>query len=112
MQNLALLSEVQYLAQTLHGARPMLIRTTKELGALVRDRRMALGWTLDDLAMRTPMSRRWVADVESGKSGVALGPVLSLLAALGLTLDSKISDLSGDHELDAHLRGLEASEGP
>lgn len=84
----------------------MQIKTVRDLGALVRDRRQALGWTLDDLAERTPMSRRWVADVEAGKPGVAVGPVLSLLAVLGVDLNAALSDRSADHALDRYLANL------
>ena len=84
----------------------MQIKTSRDLGALVRDRRQALGWTLDDLAERTPMSRRWVAEVEAGKSGVAVGPLLSLLAVLGVDLSAALTDRSADVKLDSHLENL------
>jgi len=84
----------------------MKIKTTQDLGALVRDRRRALRWTLDDLAARTPMSRRWVADVEAGKSGIALGPVLSLLAVLDVEISASRKETSADEILDAHLEKL------
>jgi HTH-type transcriptional regulator/antitoxin HipB len=81
----------------------MRIKSTRDIGALVRDRRMALGWTLDDLADRTPMSRRWLVDVEAGKPGIALGPLLSLLAVLGVDLSVEPSDTSAEVELDSYL---------
>ena len=85
----------------------MKIKTTQDLGALVRDRRRSLRWTLNDLAARTPMSRRWVADVEAGKSGIALGPVLSLLAVLDVELSASKKDTSGEEVLDAHLEKMQ-----
>jgi HTH-type transcriptional regulator/antitoxin HipB len=84
----------------------MRIKSVRDIGALVRDRRQTLGWTLDDLANRTPMSRRWVADVEAGKPGAAIGPLLSLLAVLGVDLDAALSDTSADTELDSYLWNL------
>jgi len=84
----------------------MQIRTARDLGALVRDRRQALGWTLDDLAERTPMSRRWIADVEAGKSGVAVGPLMSLLAVLGVELSAAPREDSADDALDSYLENL------
>ena len=84
----------------------MQIKTVRDLGALVRDRRRTLGWTLDDLTERTPMSRRWVADVEAGKPGVAVGPLLSLLAVLDIELSASKRDTAGDAALDAYLRDL------
>ena len=84
----------------------MQIKTVRDLGALVRDQRRTLGWTLDDLAARTPMSRRWVADVEAGKPGVAVGPLLSLLAVLDVELSAGKRDTAGDATLDAYLKDL------
>ena len=81
----------------------MRIRDTRDVGNIVRDRRNELGWTLDDLAERIPMSRRWLADVESGKSGVALGPVLSLLYVLGLGADVQPRDTQAEAFLDNYL---------
>lgn len=85
----------------------MRIKNTRDLGALVRDRRRALGWTLDDLATRTPMSRRWVADVEAGKPGVAVGPLLSLLSVLDVELSASKREVSADAILDAFLEELQ-----
>ncbi len=84
----------------------MRIRTVRDLGALVRDRRRAFGWTLDELAARSPMSRRWIADVEAGKPGVAVGPLLSLLSVLGVELSAASAEFSADAFLDAHLESL------
>jgi len=84
----------------------MRIKSTHDIGALIRDRRLAHGWTLDDLAERTPMSRRWVANVEAGKSGVAVGPLLSLLAVLGVDLSAALSDTSAEFDLDSYLGNL------
>ena len=84
----------------------MQIKTVRDLGALVRDRRQALGWTLDDLAERIPMSRRWLADVEAGKPGAAVGPLLSLLAVLGVELSAALRETSADVSLDSYLENL------
>ena len=81
----------------------MRIRNTSDVGNIVRDRRNELGWTLDELADRIPMSRRWLADVEAGKSGVALGPVLSLLYVLGLGADVQLRDPQAEVFLDNYL---------
>jgi transcriptional regulator with XRE-family HTH domain len=88
----------------------MRIKTATDLGALVRDRRKAFGWTLDDLAERTPMSRRWIVDVEAGNSGAAIGSVLDLLAILGLELNTSPRETSADVALDAHLENLDREE--
>lgn len=64
----------------------MLIRTTKELGLLLRDRRRAMGLSQQDLASRLGVSRSWLIDVEHGKPRTAIGLVLRALRAVGVTL--------------------------
>ncbi len=65
----------------------MRIRTPRDIAALVRDTRLAAGITQEGLAERARVSRRWIADLESGKPGVELGKVLRVLAALEIDLD-------------------------
>ncbi len=62
------------------------VRTPADIGALIRDRRKALGLDQAALAAKVGVSRLWINQVESGKSGANLGLVLRTLAALGVTL--------------------------
>jgi transcriptional regulator with XRE-family HTH domain len=65
----------------------MQIRSTLDLGTLVRDRRREIGWSQTELARRIGTSRSWVSEVENGKAGVEAGLALKALLALGLVLD-------------------------
>jgi HTH-type transcriptional regulator/antitoxin HipB len=64
----------------------MRVRTTRELGALVRDARTQRGLTQAALADQADVSRRWLAALETGKPGAELALVLRVLAALDLEL--------------------------
>ena len=66
----------------------VLIRTTTEIGLLVRDRRRALGLTQSELAERVGASREWIRQLESGKPRLELGLTLRALTALGVALDA------------------------
>lgn len=69
----------------------MRVKTAKDLGNLVHDRRKALGMTQAELAAHVGVSRLWVNQVESGHGGAALAKVLHLLSALGMTVNLDVS---------------------
>jgi HTH-type transcriptional regulator/antitoxin HipB len=62
------------------------LRTAKELGLVIRERRKALALGQQALAARVGVSRQWVVEIERGKARAELGLVLRTLTALGLTL--------------------------
>jgi HTH-type transcriptional regulator/antitoxin HipB len=64
----------------------MRLRTPKDVGALIRQRRLDLGLTQLELAERVGVSRQWIVDVERGKSRAELGLVLRALEALDVRL--------------------------
>lgn len=64
----------------------MHVRTPKELGLAIQERRKQLGLDQAELARRAGVSRQWVIAVEQGKPGAALGLVLRALKALDLPL--------------------------
>lgn len=68
--------------------------TTIELGALIRQVRKQQGLTQQELAAVANVSTRFLHDLESGKSGVALGLVLQVLAALGVNLHCDVPELA------------------
>ena len=65
----------------------MKIKTTKELGASIRDRRQTLKITQKDLAMTSDTGIRFIIDLEKGKPTCQTGKMLQVLHSLGLTLD-------------------------
>jgi HTH-type transcriptional regulator / antitoxin HipB len=64
------------------------IKTSSDIGALIRDRRHQLGLNQQDLATRVGVGRIWISHLEQGKSTVQLGLVLRTLRELGLSLSS------------------------
>jgi HTH-type transcriptional regulator/antitoxin HipB len=72
----------------------MYVRTPRDLGLLIRERRRKLGLRQEQLARRVGVSRQWILKVEKGKPRVDAGLLLKTLTALGLALDVR----------DAHVR--------
>jgi HTH-type transcriptional regulator/antitoxin HipB len=68
------------------------LRTAREIGLRIRDRRMQLGLSQAELAERVGMTRQWVIGLEKGAPGAALGTVLRTLSELGLVLDISVPD--------------------
>ena len=64
----------------------MFIRTPKELGALIRDRRKSLGLGQAALAERVGVSRQWVVEIEQGKPRAGVGLVFRTLEGLRVKL--------------------------
>lgn len=64
----------------------MLLRTSLDLGAIIRDRRRNLGLDQGDLASQVGVSRKWIIDVEKGKPRAEIGLILRTLESLGLSL--------------------------
>ncbi|MEQ1930592.1 MAG: helix-turn-helix domain-containing protein [Parvularculaceae bacterium] len=67
------------------------LRTPRDFGAVIRERRRALGLDQAALAARIGVSRLWVSEVERGKPGAGLGLVLRALAALDIELTSEVT---------------------
>jgi HTH-type transcriptional regulator/antitoxin HipB len=64
----------------------MRLRTSKDIGALIRQRRHELDLSQLELAERVGASRQWVVDVECGKPRAELGLVLRTLDVLDVRL--------------------------
>jgi transcriptional regulator with XRE-family HTH domain len=64
------------------------LRTPADLGALIRDRRRALGLGQAELARRIGVARLWVAKVEHGSPGANIGAIFKTLDILGIRLTS------------------------
>ncbi len=58
--------------------------TALAFGSLIRSRRKALNMRQDDLALATGVGRRFLIDLEAGKSSCQLGRCLLVAEALGL----------------------------
>ena len=76
----------------------MLIRTPRDLGAAIRDRRQQRGWSQRELAERVGASRQWVNAVEKGKARTEVGLALRALDALDVTLRLDRDDRANDED--------------
>lgn len=65
----------------------MQVRSTAEIAAAAKGRRLDLGLSQTDLAERAGLSRKWISEFEAGKPRAELGLVLRVLEELGLRLD-------------------------
>jgi len=73
------------------------INSIKDLSALVRGRRRALGLSQAELAARANVSRQWISAFELGRPGSELRLILRLLEALGLRLSVDPVDEAQPH---------------
>lgn len=62
------------------------IRSSEDLGLLIRAARRTAKVRLDDLSKTVNVSKQTTVNVEKGKSTVQLGTVIRLLNEMGLTL--------------------------
>ncbi len=72
----------------------MRFRTSDDLGALLRERRTALGLSQAALGKEVGASRQWVVDLERGKPTLALGLVLRACEALKIDLGASSPPLT------------------
>jgi transcriptional regulator with XRE-family HTH domain len=68
-------------------------------GALVRERRKALRMSQDDLALASGVGRRFVIELEAGKSSSQLGRALVVAAAVGLRVFDLMTADNADNAL-------------
>lgn len=72
----------------------MQVRAAAEFGALVGERREALGLSQAELAGRAGVTREWVVRLEGGATAVTLFRLMRVLRELGLVVD--VSEASDD----------------
>ena len=72
----------------------MRIRTTTDIGLVIRDRRRKLGLDQRVLADRVGVSRQWIVEIEKGKPRAEVGLLLRTLETLGLDLMVDARDTS------------------
>ena len=92
--------------------------TALAFGSLIRGRRKALNMRQDDLALATGVGRRFLIDLEAGKSSCQLGRCLLVADALGLRLTDFLASTgpalctaAAGPELPDLLEDVEASDG-
>lgn len=75
------------------------------IGERVRARRRARGWTLDELAERSGVSRRMLVNVEQGTTNASIATLLRLSEALGIGLPDLVAPSSGSAPFDITRAG-------
>lgn len=68
----------------------------EDIGRLVRQTRIGLGLTQENLSLATGTGRRFIIDLEKGKPTCQLGSVLAVLHALGIQMDLSTPDPISD----------------
>jgi DNA-binding XRE family transcriptional regulator len=62
----------------------------KELGQRIRSLRQKVGWTQEELAKATKLTRSYLVGVEAGKQNISMGVVVRIANALNLSPDQLI----------------------
>jgi transcriptional regulator with XRE-family HTH domain len=75
------------------------------IGERVRARRHARGWTLDELAGRSGVSRRMLVNVEQGVTNASIATLLRLAEALGIGLPSLVAPDEGRESIAVSRSG-------
>ena len=69
--------------------------TPAEIGAIVRTARKSQKLRQDQLAGAANVGLRFIVDLEAGKPTAQIGKALTVLAALGVTLEVKVPEARG-----------------
>ena len=67
------------------------IRGTPQLGAALRKRRRALGYTQRECAQIAAVSTAWLSGFENGKSGCEIGMIMRLANILGVSFSVQVA---------------------
>lgn len=76
---------------------------SRRAGELIRQRRLALGLRLDDVAAATGVGRRFIHDLETGKPTCQIGRALVVAAAVGLRPFDTAATPAADDDLPPPL---------
>jgi transcriptional regulator with XRE-family HTH domain len=75
------------------------------IGERVRARRHARGWTLDELAERSGVSRRMLVNIEQGVTNASIATLLRLSEALAIGLPSLVAPSNGETPVEVNRAG-------
>ena len=88
----------------------MFIRTPRDLGAAIRDRRRRRGWSQRELAEKVGASRQWVNEVEKGKTRTEIGLAFRALDALDVALRLDRDDRMHDEDDGLDIDSIDIDE--
>lgn len=80
------------------------VTTQQGLGRLIRERRLELGYTQEELARRVGVARQWILKVEKGSGRPELEPLLQTLFQLGLEV--RVEPAEVDDELEHYVQSF------
>lgn len=80
-----------------------MIRSARDFGAAVREKRKALGWTQAELAARSGTGERFVVELESGKPSCQLEKALVVARTAGLEIGDLKTTQPGPSVADDEL---------
>jgi y4mF family transcriptional regulator len=81
-----------------------ILTSSIDLGRAIRDKRLELGLTQQELAERVGVARQWIIKVEKGKARAELEPLLQTLFQLGLEL--RLDDAAPADDLDEYVQSF------
>jgi transcriptional regulator with XRE-family HTH domain len=78
---------------------PSTANLASQFGRLVKSRRKKLGMTQDDVALASGVSRRFVIELESGRSTCELGRSLMVASVVGLKILEQSNASNAEHPM-------------
>lgn len=86
------------------------------VGERIKNRRLELGWTQDQLSQKAGISKSFLSDLENGKRSVGADNLLDIARALGVSLDFLMTgeaskDRAAEVPIPASLARFAAEEG-
>lgn len=81
-----------------------MLKSARDFGAAVREKRKGLGWTQVELAVRSGTGERFIVELESGKPSCQLEKALIVARAVGIKIGdlntATMTSTTSDDELD------------
>jgi transcriptional regulator with XRE-family HTH domain len=86
------------------------------VGERIKNRRLELGWTQDQLSQKAGISKSFLSDLENGKRSVGADNLLDIARALGVSLDFLMTGAASKEQqaevpIPASLARFAAEEG-
>ena len=75
----------------------MIIRTTRDIGILIKEARGRAGLSQSALAKNINTTQTWVSWIENGKPTAEVGSVLLALTTLGVKMDFQLPSANPSH---------------
>lgn len=80
------------------------MKSARDFGAAVREKRKVLGWTQVELAVRSGTGERFIVELESGKPSCQLEKALIVARAVGIKIGdlntATVTSTASDDDLD------------